>query len=108
ASLSARGRKEESQLRDRSDQARTEAYPRGLRKEKVNCPYCRKKLWYDANLSYPNPPLRRLVYACASCRTLFKFEDFPAKLGYRGVLVVKETHLKTASRATRQILVRVP
>ena len=74
----------------------------------MNCPYCRKKLWYDANLSYPNPPVRRLVYACASCQTLFRFQDFPSKLEYRGVGVTKETRVKLASRATRMILARSP
>ena len=64
----------------------------------MNCPSCRKKLWYEAVLSTPNVrgPDKRLAYYCAPCQTLYLFIVFDTKTTKRGVLVMKMGNLKRA------------
>jgi hypothetical protein len=65
----------------------------------LNCPRCRRKLWYWPEFSQPNASEKFLVYECSPCRLVYIFIDFKptgkllASLG--GVRVIK---LKLARR----------
>jgi hypothetical protein len=65
----------------------------------MNCPHCRRALWYERELSRPNaisPKDKRTVYYCASCKTLYLFSDFDTKLAIGGVVVMRMSNLKRA------------
>mgnify|MGYP001585777842 CR=1 FL=1 len=65
----------------------------------MNCPSCRKKLWYEAMISVPNaknPKDKQLAYYCSPCSTLYLFKQFDAKTAVRGVLVMRRGNLKRA------------
>ena len=65
----------------------------------MNCPSCRKKMWYEAALSVPNsknPKDKQLVYYCAPCKTLYLFKQFDTKTAIGGVLVMSMGNLKRA------------
>ena len=55
----------------------------------MNCPYCRKKLWYWAFMS--NPLLGRLTYACQRCQLLFHIEkcDLQGLPSWQGVRIMR-------------------
>lgn len=55
----------------------------------MNCPTCRRHLWYEGGLSNLNKGKDfRKVYACASCGILYVMVDFPTKIMGRGVGLV--------------------
>lgn len=58
----------------------------------MNCPECRKHMWYWNALSLPNRGF--LTYACQNCDLLFTFEKhtgpmLPALAAWRGMRVLR-------------------
>jgi hypothetical protein len=55
----------------------------------MNCPECRKKLWYWS--AYSRPLKGILAYACQNCKVFYSFEKVPMDLipTWQGVKIMR-------------------